>query len=137
MPVKDQVTVPPLLMPTLPGLNELSATETFAAVAVGGGPAFSVKSCVTEPAAVALTAWGEVVPTLSTVVATPLGFVVLCAGLRPPPPVVMVQVTTMPGTAQLFASRAVTPRDVGSGLLKYQVCRPRSSPTGSPARACM
>ena len=77
-------------------------------VAVGGGPAFAVKSCVTEPAAVALTTWAEAVPRLSTVVATPLEFVVLCAGLRPPPPVVMVQVTTMPGTAQLFASRAVT-----------------------------
>src|SRR5256885_8764521 len=122
MPVKAQVTVPPLLMPTLVGLNELSATETSTAVAVGGGPTFAVKSCVTEPAAVALTTWAEAVPRLSTVVATPLEFVVLGAGLRPPPPVVMVQVTTRPGTAQLFASRAVTPRGVGSGLLKYQVC---------------
>src|SRR6266700_3940178 len=58
----------------------------------------------------------------SVVAATPLAFVVLCAGFTPPLPDVTVHVTTTPGTARPLASCAVTLRDVGSGLLKYQLC---------------
>src|SRR2546426_8184202 len=89
---------------------------------VGGAVALAVKACAGSPPAVALTTCGEVAPTLSTVLATPLAFVVLCATLSPPPPVWIVQPTTTPGTGQAFASRAVTLSAAGSGLLTYQVC---------------
>src|SRR5439155_20031846 len=81
-----------------------------------------MKSCAGKPAAVARTTCGEVAPTLSTVLATPLELVVLCAVLSPPPPVWIVQSTRTPGTGQAFASRAVTLRGAGSGLLTYQFC---------------
>src|SRR6266566_4054348 len=58
----------------------------------------------------------------SVVAATPLAFVVLCAGFTPPLPDVTVHVTTTPGTARPLASCAVTLRGAGSGLLKYQLC---------------
>src|SRR5438034_3616422 len=92
------------------------------AAVVGGTPAVVVKSCVGKPAAVALTTCGEAAPMLSTVLAIPLAFVVLCATLSPPPPVWMVQFTTTPGTGHAFASRAVTLSGTGSGLLTNQAC---------------
>src|SRR2546430_17599680 len=87
------------------------------AAKVGGAVAVAVKSCAGKPAAVARTTCGEAAPTLSTVLATPLEFVVLCAALTPPPPVWIVQSTTTPGTGQAFASRAVTLRGAGGGVV--------------------
>jgi len=62
-------------MATALGLKELLLTVT--AADVGGAPAVAVNSCVGKPAAVALTICDEAEPTLSTVLATPLEFVVL------------------------------------------------------------
>src|SRR5439155_7629055 len=75
-----------------------------------------------RPVNVAVTVCGLVAPTLSAVAATPLVPVVLWVGLTAPPPDATAQFTTTPGTAQLFASRAVTFKAEGSGLSKYQLC---------------
>src|SRR5437870_11918997 len=73
-------------------------------------------------AGVACTDCGVDDPMLSAALATPEALVVLCAGLTPPPPDATVQLTTTPGTTQLFASSALTLSAAGSGLLKYQTC---------------
>ncbi len=52
-------------------------------------------------------------------VATPLALVVLWAGETAPSPDATAQLTATPGTGQPLASRAVTLRAAGSGLLKY------------------
>src|SRR5690348_4370908 len=55
--------------------------------------------------------------------ATPLALVVLCEGLtEPSDPPTGAQLTTTPGTTQLFASHAVTLYGAGKALLKYQSC---------------
>jgi hypothetical protein len=69
-------------------------------------------------AGVAVTDCGVDPPILSVALATPFAPVVLCAGLTPPPPDATAQLTTTPGTAQLFASSALTLNAVGSGLSK-------------------
>jgi len=65
----------PVCISTALGLKELLLTVT--AADVGGAPAVAVKSCTGRPAAVALTVCDGAEPTLSTVLATPLEFVVL------------------------------------------------------------
>jgi len=118
-PAQVQVTIPPLWITALPGLNTLSFTDT--AADVGGADAVAVNvTGAARPVNVAVTVCGLVAPTLSAVVATPAALVVLWAGLTPPPPEPTAQFTTMPGTGQLLASRTITLRGVGSGLLTYQ-----------------
>src|SRR6266702_3122354 len=118
-PAQVQVTVPPLWITALPGLNTLSFTDT--AADVGGADAVAVNvTGAARPLNVAVTVCGLVEPMLSAVAATPVVPVVLWVGLTAPPPDATAQFTTTPGTAQLFASRAVTFKAEGSGLLKYQ-----------------
>src|SRR5437870_4147642 len=117
-PAQVQVTVPPLWITALPGLNTLSLTDT--AADVGGVDALTVNvSGVCRPVKLAETFCGLVEPMLSVVVATPAVPVVLWLGLTPPPPDATAQFTTTPGTGQLFASLAVTLKGVGSGLSRY------------------
>src|SRR6266567_8210166 len=120
-PAQVQVTVPPLWITALPGLNTLSFTDT--AADVGGADAVAVNvTGAARPLNVAVTVCGLVEPMLSAVAATPVVPVVLWVGLTAPPPDATAQFTTTPGTAQLFASRAVTFKAEGSGLSKYQLC---------------
>jgi hypothetical protein len=106
-------------MTTALGLKELFCTVT--AAEVGGAEALAVNvTGVARPVNVAVTVCEDVEPRLSAVVATPLVLVVVWAGEIAPPPDATAQFTTTPGTAQLFASRAVTLNGDGSGLLKYQ-----------------
>jgi len=86
---------------------------------VGGALAVAVNVTeVDRPVNVAVTVCGLLDPTLSVVLAIPDALVVLCAALTPPPPDAGAQLMTTPGTAQLFASRALTLSPAGSGLLK-------------------
>src|SRR5205814_4806783 len=73
-------------------------------------------------AGVAVTDCGVDDPMLSVALATPFVPVVLCAGVTLPPPDATTQLMTTPGTAQLFASSALTLSAAGSRLLKYQGC---------------
>jgi len=115
------VTVPPTFTTAVAGPKELFSTLT--PKDVGGADAVAVNvTGVDRPVKVAVTVCGLVDPMLSVVVATPEAPVVLWAGVTPPPPDATAQLTTTPGTAQLFASRAVTLRGAGSGLLTYHVC---------------
>jgi len=112
--------VPPLCMTLLSGLKLLLLTVT--AADAGGVVALAVNvTAVGRPVNVAVTVCGEVDPRLSVVVATPLALVVLWAGETAPSPDATAQLTTTPGTGQPLASRAVTLKAVGSGLLKYHV----------------
>jgi hypothetical protein len=105
-------------MTTASGLNELLLTVT--AAVVDGAEALAVNvTGAGRPVNVAVTVCGDVEPRLSAVVATPLALVVPCAGETAPPPDATAQLTTTPGTAQPLASRAVTLKGDGSGLLKY------------------
>src|SRR6266478_4535796 len=96
-------------MTALSGLKLLLLTVTPAVA--GGVPALAVN--------VAVTVCCGAEPRLSAVVATPLALVVLWAGETAPSPDATAQLTAMPGTGQPLASRAVTLRAAGSGLLKY------------------
>ncbi len=115
------VTVPPTFTFAVAGLKELLATLTPTAVGAPDAVAVNVTG-VARPLNVAVTVCGLVDPMLSAVAATPLVPVVLWVGLTAPPPDATAQFTTTPGTAQLFASRAVTFKAEGSGLSKYQLC---------------
>src|SRR5437016_12717974 len=99
-PAQVQVTVPPLWITALPGLNTLSFTDT--AADVGGADAVAVNvTGAARPVNVAVTVCGLVEPMLSAVAATPVVPVVLWVGLTAPPPDATAQFTTTPGTAQL------------------------------------
>jgi hypothetical protein len=99
-------------------LKELLFTLTSADV--GGADALAVNvTGVARPANVAVTVCGLLDPMLSVVVATPVAPVVVWTGLTAPPPDATAQFTTTPGTAQVFASRAVTLKGPGSGLFRY------------------
>jgi len=104
------VTVPPVCTTMLEGLKKLLFTAT--APDVGGAAAWAVNIRIGSPAVEAVAVTVCVVaeaPSVCVVVATPLALVVLCEGLTEPSSAVAgAQVTTTPGTAQLFASRAVT-----------------------------
>lgn len=102
------------------GLKELFMTLT--APEVGGVVAVAENVNVGSVviAGVAVTDCGVDDPTLSLAVATPFEPVVLCAGLTLPPPDATAQLMTTAGTAQLFASSALTLKPAGSWLLKYQ-----------------
>src|SRR5205823_6133160 len=111
----------PVLTTTFAGLNAMFFRLT--ALEVGGAAAVAVKvTGLLSPVKVAVTDCGVDPPTLSFVLATPDALVVLCVGLTPPPPDATAQLMTTPGTAQLFASSALTLNSVGSGLLKYHAC---------------
>ena len=101
------VTVPPTCTIAVAGLKELLATLTPRAVGAPDAVAVNVTG-VARPLNVAVTVCGLVDPMLSAVAATPLVPVVLWVGLTAPPPDATAQLPTTPGTAQLFASRAVT-----------------------------
>src|SRR5882762_409693 len=106
-------------MTELSGLKLLLLTVTPAVV--GGVVALAVNvTGVGRPVNVAETVWEDDDPRLSLVVATPLALVVLWAGETAPSPDATAQLTVTPGTGQPLASRAVTLRTAGSGLLKYQ-----------------
>src|SRR5207249_8112442 len=120
-PAQVHVTVPPLWITALPGLNTLSLTGP--AADVGGADAVAVTvTGAARPVNVAVTVCGLVEPMLSAVAATPVVPVALWVGLTAPPPDATAQFTTTPGTGQPLASRAVTLKAAGSGLLKYQLC---------------
>src|SRR5207253_7760947 len=114
-----QVTVPPTCTTLLAGLKELLTTLTAPEVAGADAVAEKVSVGRLVRAGVALTDCGVDDPMLSVALATPFVPVVLCAGLTPPPPDATAQLMTTPGTAQLFASNALTLSPAGSGLLKY------------------
>src|SRR5882724_8803572 len=108
-------------MTLLSGLKLLLLTVT--AADAGGVVALAVNvTAVGRPVNVAVTVCEDVEPRLSAVVATPLALVVLWAGEMAPSPDATAQFTTTPGTGQPLASRAVTLKAAGSGLLKYQLC---------------
>src|SRR5712664_2800799 len=95
---------------------------TVSAADVGGVVALAVNvTGVGRPVNVAVTVCVDAEPRLSVALAVPLASVVLWAGEIVPPPDPTAQLTTTPGTAQLLASRAVTRKGEGSGLLMYQV----------------
>src|SRR6058998_1094717 len=99
-----QVTVPPACITTLAGLKKLSCTST--AADVGGAAAWAVNVSTGRPAvdpvAVTLCVADEA-PSVCVVIATPFALVVLCAGATEPSCAVAgAQVTTTPGTGQLF-----------------------------------
>jgi len=105
-------------MTALSGLKLLLLTVTPAVA--GGVPALAVNvTGVGRPVSVAVTVCCGDEPRLSAVVATPLALVVLWAGETAPSPDATAQLTATPGTGHPLASRAVTLRAVGSGLLKY------------------
>jgi hypothetical protein len=105
-------------MTALSGLKLLLLTVTPAVA--GGVPALAVNvTGVGRPVNVAVTVCCGAEPRLSAVVATPLALVVLWAGETAPSPDATAQLTATPGTGQPLASRAVTLRAAGSGLLKY------------------
>src|SRR5437764_286696 len=116
-----QVTMLPVLTTTFAGLNAMFFRLT--APEVGGAAAVAVKvTGLLSPVKVAVTDCGVDPPTLSFVLATPDAVVVLCVGLTTPPPDATAQLTTTPGTAQLFASSALTLNAAGSGLSKNHAC---------------